>query len=189
MKNLTKLLLLPVVLLYGLCFGEVHAEIFDNSHKFIAWGLANKNIPNTDENITTITGYSGMTYILHGLGGIKVSGQHPGFWCASFAKYNVYIDGSAISKTGFNQGNFVNDFQATPYSANFVAKSAICTLPSASDFPGVEIIVCNTSQNETITYKTVNNQTISGKQSGQLVNKVVNKVDKFISDGNNWYLE
>ncbi len=115
MKNLTKLLLLPVVLLYGLCFGEVHAEIFDNSHKFIAWGLANKNIPNTDENIATI--------------------------------------------------------------------------PSASDFPGVEIIVCNTSQNETITYKTVNNQTISGKQSGQLVNKVVNKVDKFISDGNNWYLE
>ncbi len=103
--------------------------------------------------------------------------------------YNVCIDGSGITGAGFAALNKAEDFKAAVNCAYFVSHSAICTLSTAIDSAGKEIIVCNTCVDGTVTYNTTSGETISGNLSGSLTNSTRYKVDRFISDGINWYKE
>ena len=150
-----------------------------------------------------ITGLAGEQYVLYGTGGITVQQTpKPGMWHSNMRVYKVCIDGSntgagagGSSQSGsFAASNFAaatvdSDFRAVGNTAYFVSNSAVCTLPSAAGLAGREIFVCNTSQAGTITYGTASGETVSGKASGVMTNSTPNKVDRFISDGKNWYAE
>jgi hypothetical protein len=149
-----------------------------------------------------VTGLAGETYVFYGTGGITVDETpRPGMWHSNLKTYKIRIDGSTISGNnapaaagGLATSNFAaatveTDFQAFPNTAYFVSNSATCTLPSGSGAAGREIVVCNNSKSGTVTYNTASGETVSGNASGTLTNATPYKVDRFISDGKNWYRE
>lgn len=136
-----------------------------------------------------------------GSGGIKVNATQIGH-----DRFAVCVDGSAISANGgTNVGasggtagttagvpsvRVDADFSATTNGTYFVVKTASCTLPSAVTAAGKEILVWNSCPSGgVVTYKTTQGQTISGAASGSLTNATVYKLDRFMSDGDNWYRE
>ena len=127
---------------------------------------------------------------LSGTGGIRVNTLYTGGTRFTIGHYEVTIDGSHIAPAGLSATKVDHDFNAAPGNAYFVSKAATCTLPSAVDTAGKEILVGNASQNgDAITYNTVAGQLISGKTSGGLSNATAYKFEGFISDGSNWYRE
>jgi hypothetical protein len=142
-----------------------------------------------------VYGLAGECYLFYGAGGITVEqSPKPGMWHSNMRQYKICIDGSGISGANAACGNFtavnVNaDFNAIANFAYFVSSSAKCTLPTATAVAGKEIMICNASSGSTITYYTTNGETVSGNQSGALISETPYKVDRFISDGRNWYKE
>ncbi len=149
--------------------------------------------------MAVVTGLAGEHYVFYGTGGIVVDQTpRPGAWHSNMRTYKVSIDGSnagcgngqgVFAGSNFAAANIDHDFRAVGNTAYFVSSTASCTLPDASGFAGREILVCNTSKDGVITYATTNGGTISGKTSGEVRNNTPNKVDRFISDGKNWYQE
>jgi len=141
----------------------------------------------------SIYGEAGERYDLFGTGGITVDqSPRPGWIHSNMKSYRIQIDGSAMSgQTGgsFNAINEEASFDAAATCAYFVSHNATCTLPSAADVAGKEVSVCNKGGGISITYATKSGETISGNQSGTLVNSTPYQVDRFISDGRNWYKE
>jgi hypothetical protein len=103
--------------------------------------------------------------------------------------YEVTIDGSGIAPASMSAIKVDHDFKAVPGAAYFASKTATCTFPSAVDAVGKEILVGNAPQggDAVVTYNTVAGQLISGKASGALSNGTAYKLDRFMSDGSNWY--
>ena len=162
----------------------------------------NKESDDQRDSIPTavVTGLAGETYVFYGTGGITVDeNPRPGMWHSNMKTYRIRIDGSEMSGGGGQGGGFpasnfaaasVNtDFQAFPNTAYFVSASASCVFSSASTAAGREIVVCNSGKDVTIKYDTTAGETISGNASGTLTNASPYKVDRFISDGKNWYKE
>ncbi len=144
-----------------------------------------------DQNGALIIGEAGESYPIYGVGGIRVSGGHHGLFMSNTKSSQVEIDGSAISAQKMIPSNQISDFAAVSRSAYFVSHSAVCTLTSAANAAGEEILVCNAGKDVTITYQTIVGESlIGGEQLGLLiVNKTPGKVDRFISDGKSWYRE
>lgn len=144
-----------------------------------------------DQNGALIIGEAGEAYPIYGVGGIRVSGGHHGMFMSNMKKSQIEIDGSAISAQKMIPSNQISDFAAVSRSAYFVTHSAVCTLTSAANAAGEEIVVCNAGKDVTITYQTVVGESlIGGEQLGVLiVNNKPGKVDRFISDGKSWYRE
>jgi hypothetical protein len=132
-----------------------------------------------------------LIYRFIGLGGINVSMPHaPGNYVKANDIYEIYIDGTGVgSSAAFKPESVASDFTATASSAYFVSATANCLLPSAQDFAGKEVLVCNKSATATIAYSTTAGQTISGQASGTLTNANQYQTDRFVSDGTNWYKE
>jgi len=136
--------------------------------------------------------YGARRIRLYGSGGIKVTNQ---LIPDRIDRYSVCIDGSPIGSgsgtggqsLGLKASNIEGDFNASASSAYFVSRSANCTLPTATGVAGKEIVVSN--KGGKITYTTTSGETISGNPSGALTNSTPYKVDRFISDGKNWYRE
>jgi hypothetical protein len=127
---------------------------------------------------------------MSGTGGIKIHSQLVGGTRFTYGHYEVTIDGSGISQGGMNAVNIDHDFSATTGAAYFVSKPATCTLPSAIDLAGKEILVWNAiTSGGAVTYNTTDNQPISGSASGSLVNATPYKLDRFMSNGTNWFKE
>ena len=144
-----------------------------------------------DQNGALIIGEAGESYPIYGVGGIRVSGGHHGMFMSNMKKSQIEIDGSAISANKLIPSNQTSDFAAVSRSAYFVSHSAVCTLTSAANAAGEEIVVCNAGKDVTITYQTIVGESlIGGEQLGLLiVNNKPGKVDRFISDGKSWYRE
>jgi hypothetical protein len=136
-----------------------------------------------------------------GSGGIKVTATR-----LANNRYEVVVDGSSISSaggiaagasggtmgpvTGASAVRVGGDFSAATNSIYFVEKTATCTLPSAVGAIGKEILVWNARPSGVVvTYKTTQNQTISGAASGSAINSTAFKIDRFMSDGGDWYRE
>ena len=150
-------------------------------------------------------GMSGERYVLYGTGGVTVEqSPKPGMWHSNMFTYKIRIDGgnsggdthagniagsSAFAPASLAARRLASNFFANSGGAYFVSGTAVCTLPSATGCAGKEILVCNTSKDGTITYNTSSGESISGSASGALTNSTANKVDRFISDGSNWYRE
>jgi hypothetical protein len=127
---------------------------------------------------------------LAGTGGIKVNAQLVGATRFRQGSYEVSIDGSGLSNAGMNAVNIDSDFDAAVSNIYFVSKTATCTLPSAAGIAGKEVLVWNAaSGGGTITYATVSGQLISGNATGTLSNSTPYKLDRFMSNGSNWYKE
>jgi len=141
-----------------------------------------------DTNGAMIYGEAGEKYELVGSGGIRVIGGHHGWFTSNMKSSPIEIDGSEIAGSSFTAVNEASDFKASATGSYFASHSAICVLPTAVGVGGKEIIVCNTSDG-TITYATTNGETISGRQTGSLTNSTAYKLDRFISDGQNWFRE
>jgi hypothetical protein len=144
------------------------------------------------ENMALVVGAAGEAYPIYGAGGIRVTGGHHGIFSSNLKSSAIEIDGSGISAQKYLPVSVSADFSASPNAAYFVSDASICTLPSAAGCAGQEIVVCNTSQNATITYQAASGETVyGGEQAGAALGAVVNsrqgKVDRFISDGKNWY--
>jgi hypothetical protein len=147
----------------------------------------------------SVFGMAGERYLFYGTGGITVDQTpKPGFWHSNMNTYKISIDGGGglgggqggvLPSANFATSNVEGDFNAFANIAYFVSSAATCTLPTASAAAGREILVCNTSKGGTISYNTTSGETVSGNQSGVLINSTPNKVDRFISDGKNWYRE
>ena len=144
-----------------------------------------------NQNGAVILGMAGESYPIYGAGGIRVSGGHHGFFSSNMKSSQIEIDGSGISAQKLSPANETSDFTAAIRGAYFVSHSAVCTLASAQNVAGEEVVVCNAGKDVTITYQTVNGETLlGGEQLGVLiVNKNPGKVDRFISDGKSWYRE
>jgi hypothetical protein len=100
------------------------------------------------------------------------------------------FDGGALSAGGgLTPTNVASDFAAAPGRAYFVSAPATCSLPPAASAAGKEILVCNKTLGGLITYTTSGGETISGQPSGTYANATRYRVDRFISDGSNWYRE
>jgi hypothetical protein len=141
-----------------------------------------------DENGALIIGEAGERYPVYGTGGIKVTGGHHGMMMSNMKRSSIEIDGSLISVQRFASHNESADFNAVANSAHFVSNAAVCTFPPASSAPGQEIIVCNTN-NTTITYKTSGEDKLIAGPREMNANATFGKVDRFISDGRNWFHE
>ena len=96
-----------------------------------------------DQNGALIIGEAGESYPIYGVGGIRVSGGHHGMFMSNMKKSQIEIDGSAISAQKMIPSNQVSDFAAVSRGAYFVSHSAVCTLTSAANAAGEEIVVCN----------------------------------------------
>ena len=144
-----------------------------------------------DQNGALIIGEAGESYPIYGVGGIRVSGGHHGMFMSNMKNSQIEIDGSAITAQKLIPSTQISDFAAVTRSAYFVSHSAVCTLTSAANAAGEEIVVCNAGKDVTITYQTIVGESlIGGEQLGVLtVNKTPGKVDRFISDGKSWYHE
>jgi hypothetical protein len=143
-----------------------------------------------DENGAIIIGEAGEHYPIYGTGGIKVTGGHHGMWMSNMKRSTIEIDGSGISVQRLLPANVNADFNASPNIAYFVSQRAVCTLPAAAAAPGQEVIVTNANDHTTITYQTSNGEKlIDSTQSGASANSTFGKVDRFLSDGRNWYRE
>jgi hypothetical protein len=135
-----------------------------------------------------------------GTGGIKVNATQ-----TAHDRFYVCVDGSAISANGGNVAGATGgafggntsvpvqvdaDFNAATSGTYFVAKTATCTMPSAVGTAGKEVLVWNVCPSGgVVTYRTTQGQTISGAPSGAVNNATVPKLDRFMSDGSNWYRE
>ncbi|HEY9759891.1 MAG TPA: hypothetical protein V6C97_32325 [Oculatellaceae cyanobacterium] len=97
--------------------------------------------------------------------------------------------GSGALTANFAAANVSSDFMAVAGTAYFVSGSAVCTLPAAGGAAGREILVCNNTDGGAIKYCTAAGELISGQASGTLSNSKPYKIDRFISDGKNWFLE
>jgi hypothetical protein len=125
-----------------------------------------------------------------GTGGIKVNTVLTGGSKFTLGHYEVGIDGSGISSAGFSPATVDHDFNAAVSTAYFVSKTATCTLPSALNVPGKEVLVWNACPRAgTISYGTSAQQMISGKPPAALSNSTPYRLNRFMSDGNNWYEE
>jgi hypothetical protein len=143
----------------------------------------------------SIYGMTGERYELYGTGGITVDeSPRPGFIHSNMKSYRIRIDGSgtngadAAASAIFAPTPVDTDFIAAANGAYFVSHTATCALPTAAGVAGKEIIVCNTGDG-TITYSTRFGETMSGYQTLALRNSTPGHVDRFISDGKNWYKE
>jgi hypothetical protein len=143
-----------------------------------------------------VLGQAGEAYPIYGVGGIKVTGGHHGFWSTNLKSSAIQVDGSGIAVQKFVPVNVTADFSAAPSTAYFVSNSAICTLPTAVGCAGQEIVLCNAGANCTITYQVVPGEMLFGGEqpgAGEKEKAVSNarqgKVDRFISDGKGWYRE
>lgn len=125
---------------------------------------------------------------LIGAGGIRVNAQHENGGAVS-GKYRVYIDGANMSAPAVSTSKIDSDFNAAPGCAYFVKGNATCTLPSAVELAGKEILVWNAGPSVTVRYNTVMNQQISGSASGALTNSTAFRLERFMSDGANWFKE
>ena len=127
---------------------------------------------------------------LSGTGGIKVNTVLTGGGKFTLGHYEVGIDGSGISSGGISAVSVDHDFNAAVGTAYFVSKPAICTLPSAVNVAGREVLVWNACPSGGIvSYGTSAGQLISGKQPATLSNSAPYRLDRFMSDGTNWYKE
>lgn len=152
-------------------------------------GLGSSPEP-ADENGALIMGEAGEKYPIYGTGGIKVTGGHHGMWMSNMKKSTIEIDGSGISAQRTLPANVNADFNASPNVAYFASQHSVCTLPAAASAPGQEVIVTNANDNTTITYQTSNGERlIDSTHAGTIANSTFGKVDRFISDGRNWYRE
>jgi hypothetical protein len=127
---------------------------------------------------------------LSGTGGIKVNTVLTGGSKFRMGHYEVTIDGSGIASGGSSTARVDHDFDATASTTYFVARSAVCTLPSAANCAGKEVFVWNACPTGgVVTYATSPSQLISGKQPSNFMNTTSYKLDRFMSDGSNWYKE
>ena len=159
---------------------------------------AKKSDKSSQEEETILTasifGEAGERYVLYGSGGVTVTqSPKPGMWHSNMRSYSVCIDGGGMPASSAVPASFCAvkpeaDFYAVAGFAYFVSQSATCTLPAASTATGKEVIVCNAGSG-TITYNTAAAEAISGSPSGALTNATPYKIDRFISDGKNWYRE
>jgi len=123
-------------------------------------------------------------------GGIRVNTVLTGGSRFTLGHYEVGIDGSGISSGSIGSINVDHDFNAAVSTAYFVSKPATCTLPSAVNVAGKEVLVWNACPSEgIISYGTSAEQLISGKQPATLSNSTPYRLDRFMSDGSNWYKE
>lgn len=97
--------------------------------------------------------------------------------------------GSGALTANFAAAKVNGDFMAVAGTAYFVSSSAVCTLPAAGGAAGREVLVCNNTDSGAIKYCTAAGELISGQASGTLGNSKPYKIDRFISDGKNWFLE
>jgi len=126
---------------------------------------------------------------ISGTGGIKVNTVLTGGGKFTFGHYEVSIDGSGIS-SGISSVNVDHDFNAAVGTTYFVSKPALCTLPSAANAAGKEVLVWNACPaGGIISYGSIAGQLISGKPSSTLSNSIPYKLDRFMSDGSNWFQE
>jgi hypothetical protein len=125
---------------------------------------------------------------LIGSGGIRVNALHENGGAVN-GKYLVYVDGSDIAATKLTTVKVDTDFNASAHCAYFVVRSATCTLPSAVGLAGEEILVWNAGPSVSVRYSTVLEQKISGTAPGALSSTTPYKLDRFMSDGSNWYRE
>ncbi|HEY9719516.1 MAG TPA: hypothetical protein V6C69_18705 [Trichormus sp.] len=153
------------------------------SDNIFAW---NSDVPR-NENDNTV---ARLLTKISGTGGIKIHSQLVGGTKFTYGHYEVTIDGSGISQAGMNTVNTDHDFNAIAGTLYFVSKPAICTLPSAADLAGKEILIWNAiAGGGAVTYDTTDNQTISGSASGSVMNSTPYKLDRFMSNGSNWFKE
>jgi hypothetical protein len=140
------------------------------------------------EDVAEIRG-ADLNYRIRGTGGIKVSMPRKLGWIVTAGDtYDINVDGSAIAG-GFGAEHPSSDFAASVSKAYFLSTPATCLLPSAAQAAGKEVVICNTGASGAITYTTTDGQTISGQASGSVSNSTPYKIDRFISDGSNWFKE
>jgi hypothetical protein len=125
---------------------------------------------------------------LIGAGGIKINAMHDNGGAVS-GTYEVFVDGSGIAPPAVTAVKVDADFQASANSSYFVSRSATCTLPSAIGLAGKEILVWNAAPSTLVRYNTTLDQKISGSASGALTNSSPYKLDRFMSDGSDWFRE
>jgi hypothetical protein len=101
----------------------------------------------------------------------------------------VCIDGSGMVPSAVSAVKVNGDFNASVNCAYFVSRSATCTLSSAAEVAGKEILVWNASPSGLIKYATMLDQTISGSAASAVTNSSPYKLDRFMSDGSNWFRE
>jgi hypothetical protein len=153
------------------------------SDNIFAW---NSDVPKNENDNTVARLLTKMS----GTGGIKIHSQLVGGSRFVYGHYEVTIDGSGLSQGGMNAVNIDHDFNALAGTAYFVSKSATCTLPSAIDLAGKEILVWNAiTSGGAVIFNTTDNQTISGNASGSLLNTTPYRLDRFMSNGSNWFKE
>jgi len=159
-------------------------------------------------SMAVVYGMTGERYIFYGTNGITVEqDHHPGMLHSNMSTYRIRIDGSGAGSSAANappttgvaptataaapaKGAFSqdSDFTADPNCSYFVSGTVVCVMPSASGIAGNEIKVCNTGSAK-IKYTTRYGETISGSASGEVNNNTSFQVDRFISDGKNWFKE
>ena len=143
-----------------------------------------------NENGAVILGEAGESYPIYGTGGIKVTGGHHGIFSSNWKHSEIEIDGSGITAQKFIPATKDSDFAALAGGVYFVTHSATCTLGPATAAAGEEIVVCNAVAGTTITYQAGSGTTLLGaSQSAPTTNTTLGKVDRFISDGTNWFKE
>jgi hypothetical protein len=125
---------------------------------------------------------------LIGAGGIKVKAVHDDGGAVN-GTYEVFVDGSGIAAPAVTAIKVDADFQASANCAYFVSRTATCTLPSAIGLAGKEILVWNAAPSSSVKYNTTLDQKISGSASGALSNSSPYKLDRFMSDGSDWFRE
>ncbi|MDR3615412.1 MAG: hypothetical protein P4L53_17770 [Candidatus Obscuribacterales bacterium] len=153
--------------------------------------LAKHADPAQSENMAVIIGNTGEQYPIYGTGGIRVTGGHHGMFTSNMKTSQIEIDGSGITPQKTMAVSINEDFTAAPGGAYFVSNPCVCTLSSAVGVAGQEITICNAAKGVTVTYQTLNGETLIGaKQLGLLlVNNSYGQVDKYISDGKSWFRE
>jgi hypothetical protein len=153
--------------------------------------LAKHTDPAQNENRAVIIGEAGESYPIYGTGGIRVTGGHHGMFASNMKSSQIEIDGSGITPQKTMAVSVNEDFTAAASGAYFVSNTCVCTLSSAVGVAGQELIICNAAKGVTVTYQTLNSETLIGaKQLGLLlVNNSYGQVDKFISDGKSWFRE
>jgi hypothetical protein len=152
--------------------------------------LAKHTSSSDDENSAIVLGEAGEQYRIFGVGGIRVSGGHHGWFASNMKSSAIQIDGSGVATQRFVPVNVDADFSAAATGSYFVSNTCVCTLPTAAGAAGQEIVVCNSGKNATITYQSFQGETLNGgNQPAPVVNSSPGKVDRFISDGKSWYRE
>lgn len=153
--------------------------------------LAKHSSREEPQNVAVILGMAGEQYPIYGTGGIRVTGGHHGIFSSNMKSSSIEIDGTGVSAQGFAPSEQGSDFQAAANHAYFVTSTCSCTLPTAANVAGLEIVVLNTNTGTTITYQTTNGEYLRHGEAGTapMLNSVPGTANRFISDGKGWYLE